>query len=101
MSTPTRSFLSASIGPGLTLATALSAYANGPLAATTTIAFGLTVVWGIIEIALLSYTPIASIELEGPSLLEIDASSTDSADTAGAGKVVAFPDPNPWRERAA
>lgn len=101
MSTPTRSFFSASIGPGLTLATALSVYANGPLAATTTIAFGLTVVWGIVEIALLTYTPIASIELDGPSLLEIDETSTDAPNAAETDKVVAFSDPNPWRERAA
>jgi len=101
MSTPTRSLLSASIGPGLTLATALSTYANGPLATTTTIVFGLTLIWGIVEIALLSYTPIASIELDGASLLEIEESSTDSMDTTEAGNIVAFSDPNPWRERAA
>jgi len=86
MSTPTRSILSASIGPGLTLFTAISAYVNGPLAAITTIAFGLTVVWGIIEIAILTYTPISSIELDGPSLLEMPEENSAEADD----KLVAF-----------
>ncbi|MBE2212763.1 MAG: hypothetical protein IAE82_02755 [Opitutaceae bacterium] len=102
MSTPTRSIFSASIGPALTLSTAVSAYVNGPLAAMTTVAFGLTVVWGIVEIALLSYTPIASIDLDGPSALESEASH-DSArltDTAS-DKIVPFSDPNPEHARRA
>jgi len=96
MSTPTRSFLSASIGPAMTVLTAVSAFINGPLSAATTIAFGLTVVWGIIEIAFLSYTPIASIELPGPSLLEDTAETQETAmldDSTD--KVIPFSDPNP------
>lgn len=98
MSTPLRSLLSASVGPALAVFTACSAYLNGPLAFATTLGFGLTVVWGIVEIALLSYTPVSSIELEGPSLLE-DATHASRRDDAG--RIATFPDPNPWRERAA
>lgn len=91
MSTPVRSFLSASVGPGLTVFTAASAYFNGPLAFATTLGFGLAVVWGIVEIALLSYTPVASIDLDGsPSLLEDELAPTDTADTHA--RVLAFSD---------
>lgn len=100
MSTSIRSTLSASIGPGLSVITACSAYFNGALALTTTISFGLAVAWSIIEVVLRSYTPIDSIELDGPSLLANDTTSSTAA-ACDAGNVVAFSDPNPWRERAA
>lgn len=98
MSTPLRSILSASVGPGLTVFTAASAAFNGPLAFSTTLGFGLTVVWGIVELALLSYTPVASIELDGPSLLLEDPNVGDEPTDE---KLVAFSDPTPARSRAA
>lgn len=101
MSTPFRSFLSASFGPGLTVFTACSAYFNGPLAFSTTLGFGLTVVWGIVEIALLSYTPVASIELDsGRTLLEDDLRES-STTTAAMDNVLAFPEQSPHHRRAA
>lgn len=96
MSTLSRSIVPASIGPALTVVTAASALLNGPMATLTTIAFVLTVVWGIIEIAFLSYTPIASIELDGPSLLEDGVvRGTAEVSEENSAAVVPFPDPNP------
>ncbi len=79
MSTPSRSFLPASIGPALTLFTAWSVYAHGPLALPSTLGFILTLVWGMVEITLFSYTPIASIELDDRSLLDTPPAPADEA----------------------
>jgi hypothetical protein len=96
MSTPLRSILSASIGPGLTVFTAWSLFFHGPLAISTTIGFSLTLVWGMIELALGSYTPISAIDLDGPSLLDDDESADEEAS-----RVVRFPEKALREERAA
>jgi hypothetical protein len=78
MNSSFRPFISASFGPGLTIFTACSAYFNGPDAVVTTAAFALTVVYGIAETALLSYTSIDAVELKGPSLL-VKGSETEES----------------------
>jgi hypothetical protein len=102
MSTPIRSTLSASIGPGLTLLTAASAYVNGPMSTITTLAFVLTVIWGLAETALLSYTPIASIDLDEPTRLSTGMDDAPApALEVPAENIVPFPDPNPRHARRA
>ncbi len=100
MSPSVRSFFSASIGPGLTLFTACSAAYYGPLALVTTVSFIVTVLYGIIEIALLSYTPIDSIELNGPSLL-IDDSLEENASADRDSAILEFPSAREHTSRAA
>ena len=95
MSTPLRSLLSVSIGPGLTLFTAWSVFAYGPLASSTMLGFGLTIAWGIVEIALLCYAPAPSIELDHRTPLDEPAARHDAS------ALVDFSAPDLHREKAA
>lgn len=78
MSTPLRSLLSVSVGPGLTLFTAWSVFAHGPIAPSTMLGFGLTIAWGIVEIALLCYAPVASPGLDDRTPLHETAAAFDN-----------------------
>ena len=57
MKTNSRSVVSAAAGVGLAAATIISAVATGIAAPATVISFGLLAIYGLLEIAVVSYAP--------------------------------------------